>query len=105
MCKVNDIIKARVTNIKEYGAFVRIEDKQVGMIHISEVSDFFVKEIDDFFSVGEEIDVKVLGIESGKYKLSFKQVETNNSAVDPGFGPIRKRLQGWIKDEQENSNN
>ena len=100
MCNINDIIKARVTNIKEYGAFVRLKDKKVGMIHISEVSDNFVQTIDDFFSVGDEIDVMVLGVEDDKFKLSYKAVKTNNTGIEPGFGSLRRNLSKWIEEEK-----
>ena len=72
--KVGDIIKAEVTGIKNYGAFVRYKDS-VGLIHISEFSDDFVKNINSIVNVGDIIDCLVLEIieEEKKLKLSYKK--------------------------------
>ncbi|UNF62668.1 S1 RNA-binding domain-containing protein [Spiroplasma poulsonii] len=56
--KGNKVI-VKITNITPYGAFCRAE-RADGLIHISEVSDYFVKDIKDFFDVGDEIEVEIL---------------------------------------------
>ncbi|WP_424527040.1 S1 RNA-binding domain-containing protein [Spiroplasma endosymbiont of Glossina fuscipes fuscipes] len=67
-------INVKITNITPYGAFCRAE-RADGLIHISEVSDYFVKDIKDFFDVGDEIEVEVLDFDSVRkhLKLSYKK--------------------------------
>ncbi|ALA98163.1 hypothetical protein SKUN_001290 [Spiroplasma kunkelii CR2-3x] len=67
-------INVKITNITPYGAFCRAEIAD-GLIHISEVSDYFVKDIKDFFDVGDEIEVEVLDFDSVRkhLKLSYKK--------------------------------
>ena len=61
--KVNDIIVGRVTGIQPYGAFVTFANGQTGLIHISEISSKFVKNIEDYVKIDDEVRVKVLGYE------------------------------------------
>ncbi|WP_338964973.1 S1 RNA-binding domain-containing protein [Spiroplasma endosymbiont of Sarcophaga carnaria] len=67
-------INVKITNITTYGAFCRAE-KADGLIHISEISDYFVRDIKDFFDVGDEIEVEVLDFDSVRkhLKLSYKK--------------------------------
>ncbi|WFG98955.1 S1 RNA-binding domain-containing protein [Spiroplasma citri] len=71
--KGNKVI-VKITNITPYGAFCRAE-RADGLIHISEVSDYFVKDIKDFFDIGDEIEVEVLDFDSVRkhLKLSYKK--------------------------------
>ena len=57
-----DIVSGIVTGIKDYGAFVQVED-YCGLIHISEFSDGFVKNINEIVTVGEVVSVKILEID------------------------------------------
>ncbi|MBW3058956.1 S1 RNA-binding domain-containing protein [Spiroplasma poulsonii] len=70
--KGNKVI-VKITNITPYGAFCRAE-KADGLIHISEVSNYYVKDIRDFFDVGDEIEVEILDFNSVRkhLKLSYK---------------------------------
>lgn len=67
-------INIKITNITPYGAFCRAE-KADGLIHISEVSDYYVRNIRDFFDIGDEIEVEVLDFDSVRkhLKLSYKK--------------------------------
>ena len=70
------IYDGKVRNIAAYGAFVEINADgkvYVGMVHISEVANTFVKEIKDHLTEGQEVKVKVLAINDGKISLSMKQ--------------------------------
>ncbi len=72
-----------VRSLKEYGAFVEILPGTDGLLHISEVADYRVKNIMDELEEGQEILVKVIGIdERGRIKLSKKdavqEIEKNN---------------------------
>ena len=72
--EVGQIVDGKVTGIVNYGAFVDLGDNTSGMVHISEVAPVYVKEIKDHLAVGQEVKVKILGIdEKGKISLSIKQ--------------------------------
>jgi len=67
------VYKGTVKAIKEYGAFVEILPGKEGLLHISEINHSHVKKVEDFLSVGDVIDVKLLKVEhGGKLRLSRK---------------------------------
>lgn len=70
----DNIIKGKVTKITNFGAFVQLPDGKTGLVHISEVSHEFVKQIEDHISEGDEVAVKVLGVDKdGRISLSIKK--------------------------------
>ena len=78
--KVGSIVDGTVVNITNFGAFVEVEGK-TGLVHISEVSDTFVKDVRDYLKEKDKLKVKVLAIdENGKISLSIKQAEQKRTA-------------------------
>ncbi|MGF7059815.1 Tex family protein [Brassicibacter mesophilus] len=75
--KLDMIMTGTVRNVVDFGAFVDIGVKQDGLVHISELSNKFIKNPMDVVSVGDEVKVKIIGldIERGKISLSIKQVK------------------------------
>lgn len=74
---VGEIYTGVITGITKFGAFVKLDDKTTGLVHISEVADTYVKEITDFLQIGDEVKVKVLTIaDNGKIGLSIKKAQT-----------------------------
>ena len=71
---VGDIVDGKVTGITKFGAFVQIPGNQVGLVHISEVSHGYVKDINDFLKTDDEIKVKIMKMDAGKISLSLKAV-------------------------------
>lgn len=70
------VLTGKVTGITKFGAFVELESGETGLVHISEVADAFVKDINDFVSVGDEVKVRVLNVDdNGKIGLSMKQAK------------------------------
>ncbi|MGI5949247.1 S1 RNA-binding domain-containing protein [Peptoniphilus sp.] len=68
-----DIVEGKVTKLTKFGAFVDLGEGKSGLVHISEVADTFVKDINEYLSEGDEVSVKVLKIdENGKIALSIK---------------------------------
>jgi len=77
--KVGDVYAGRVVAIKDFGAFVEILPGQDGLLHISEISDGFVKNVGDILKVGDEVKVKVISIDDqGRVRLS-KRALTKDS--------------------------
>ncbi len=73
--KLGKVYKGRVTSIKEFGAFIEILPGQDGLCHISELSDEYVRSVNDVCKIGDELEVKVILIdEQGRVKLSRKAV-------------------------------
>ena len=94
------IVKGEITAIKPYGAFVKIGTEYVGLIHISEFSDGFVRSIEDYVSVGDVIDLKVIEVKEDKLSLSFKALHKRKKryhiTLKSGFTPLKKQLTNWI---------
>ena len=110
--KTGDIIDVTITGIQPYGAFASLPDHTSGLIHISEISDKFVRSVESFVHVGEVIRVKVIDIdeESHQAKLSLKAVHTAKrkykrayknqrekiQETPLGFNPLKEKLPEWI---------
>lgn len=75
--EVGAIVEGEVSGITNFGAFVQLPEGKVGLIHISEVSNVYVKDVHDFLKEHDKVKVKVLSIdERGKIGLSIKQLTT-----------------------------
>ena len=73
--KTGEIVEGRVVKIASFGAFVQLEPRINGLVHISEISKNFVADISSFLEVGDTIKVKILNNSDGKLSLSIKQVQ------------------------------
>lgn len=74
--EVGSVVEGKVTGITKFGAFVTLEDGKSGLVHISEVANTFVNDVNDFVKEGQIVKVRVIGIgESGKINLSIKKAE------------------------------
>lgn len=84
MLEVGAIVEGKVTGLTAFGAFVSLPDGKNGMVHISEVSNTFVKEIKDFLKEGQDVKVKVVGISpEGKISLSIKKAMEPEKQASP----------------------
>lgn len=71
---VGDVLEGKVTGLTSFGAFVELGGGRTGMVHISEVSNSYVKDIKECLKEGQEVKVKVLSIsDEGKISLSIKR--------------------------------
>ena len=107
-------IKVYISGIQPYGAFVQLSEECNGLIHISELSDGYVKDIRDFVHIGESIEVKVLKIngQSRQARLSLKGISRNHyryqrmKAADfetsNGFAPLAHHLPIWVREALKN---
>jgi general stress protein 13 len=124
--EIGSILKGKVTSLKPYGAFVALDETHTGLVHISQVSHTFVKDIAQVLTVGQEVDVKVLSIDdaTGKISLSIKETlpapaenperskprershESNrpkysSSKPEGGFNTLEDKLKAWLKQSNE----
>lgn len=111
-----NIIKATVTGIENYGVFVSSDEYYTGLIHISEISNGFVKDINDFVKIGDIISVKILDIDDdeGHLKLSIKNIDYKKirnfkrhkiKETSLGFKTLAYHLPIWINESLENIKN
>lgn len=74
--EVGNIVEGTITGIAKFGAFVELPDKKVGLVHISEVANEYVNDVNDYLKVKDKVKVKVITIdEKGKIALSIKQAQ------------------------------
>ncbi len=105
--KVGNIIKGQVTGIEKYGVFVSVDPWYSGLIHISEISDEYVKNIADYVKVGETIYCQILEVdeENMHLKLSIKNInykannDSNIKETRKGFLPLKENLEIWIAEK------
>jgi len=73
--EVGHVYQGEITGLSKFGAFVSLPEKKSGMVHISEISDNYVNDINDHVKEGQKVKVKVIGIdEKGRINLSMKRV-------------------------------
>jgi len=83
--EIGKIYDAKVVKIMNFGAFVQFLPGQDGLVHVSELSDKYVKEASEVVSEGQEVRVKVIGVDDqGRVKLSMKQVKDTDSPSEEG---------------------
>ncbi|WHY75505.1 S1 domain-containing RNA-binding protein [Neobacillus sp. WH10] len=71
--EVGSKVQGKVTGITNFGAFVELPDGSTGLVHISEVADSYVKDVNDHLKVGDQVEVKVISEKDGKTALSIKK--------------------------------
>lgn len=104
--EVGSVIEGTVTGITNFGAFVELPEGKVGLIHISEVADVYVRDVKDFLKEQDKVKVKVLSVdERGKIGLSIKQLQEkkNTEPAAANNRPMQRRSQG--NDFRRSSNN
>ena len=106
--KEKDIVKVTVTGVQKHGAFVNTENYE-GLIHISEISYGYVKNVNDYLKVGDKIYVEVVEVDddNNHLKLSIKDIDYKKDGArlkrmaetKSGFQPLKDNLDGWINDK------
>ncbi|GAW92236.1 S1 RNA-binding domain-containing protein [Calderihabitans maritimus] len=107
---VGSIVEGVVTGIARFGAFVELPGGITGLVHISEIADAYVKDVNDYLKKEDKVRVKVIEIEEGKIKLSIKQADPNyeerkrrGKGEQPG-GPnlsFEEKLARFLKESDE----
>lgn len=112
--KKGDIVKGTITGIEKYGAFVSLKEYYSGLIHISEISDGFVKDVNDFLKIGDTIFVEILEVDEDacRCKLSIKNINYRQETqpfrkkkieeTPHGFHTLETMLPVWIEENLKN---
>ncbi|NLY11124.1 MAG: RNA-binding protein S1 [Firmicutes bacterium] len=77
---VGSVVEGKVTGITNFGAFVELANGQTGLVHISEVADAYVKDINDYLKQDDTVKVKVINVSDGKIGLSIKQANPKSDS-------------------------
>ena len=98
--KVGSVLTGTVETLQNYGAFIRLPDNLSGLVHVSQISQKRVKAPKDVLKVGDEVNVKVIGVRDGKISLSMKALEeVKEEKVElPKAGNIGTSLGDLFKD-------
>ncbi|PYZ93893.1 RNA-binding protein S1 [Salipaludibacillus keqinensis] len=128
--EVGSIVEGKVTGIKPFGAFVALDEKKQGLVHISHIAHGYVKDINEQLTVGDQVKVKVLSVdeESGKISLSIKETQPKPERTErprpqggaprgggggnkragggqqsqaQGFNTLEDKLKDWLKQSNE----
>ena len=74
--EIGAIQEGKVTGITKFGAFVQLPGGTSGLVHISEIANAYVNDVNDYLKVGDNVKVKILSVnEAGKINLSIKQTQ------------------------------
>jgi small subunit ribosomal protein S1 len=85
--RIGDVVQGRVTKIVAFGAFVEIYEGIEGLVHISELANRHVERPDEVVSVGQQVQVKVIEIDSDRRRLSLSIKRVEGQQVEPMIKP------------------
>ncbi|HCX65765.1 MAG TPA: RNA-binding protein S1 [Eubacteriaceae bacterium] len=94
--EVGQIVEGTVKSITKFGAFVDLGG-EVGLVHISEVADGFVKEVSDYLNINDKIKVKVISIKEGKIGLSIRQAQPKKESTKPKPTPTPTQFKKTVE--------
>ena len=115
---VGSVVEGTVTGITNFGAFVELPTGQTGLVHISEVADVYVNDINEFIKKADKVKVKVLSVDPNgkKIGLSIRQAQEGASATRPAAprgprpaggrgrpmpGSFEDKLKRFMKDSED----
>ena len=104
--KKDEVVRGCVTGIERYGIFINLDEYYNGLVHISEISESYVKNITDYVNVGDTIFVKVVEEDqnNNQVKLSIKDIDYKKDGhklikiqeTPSGFNNLKVYLSKWI---------
>jgi len=108
------IVDGVVANITKFGAFVQLSEGKTGLVHISEIADTYIKDINSYLKEKQSVKVKILNIDKdGKINLSIKQAQEVKKSTRPveidwqqefrksQGGSFEDRLSKFMKESEE----
>lgn len=99
---IGDVLTGTVEHIAPYGAFIRLENGQKAMIHISELSHNFVKKVEDVLELSQQITAKVIKIDDkGRIDLSVKALQMKEQRPVRREEDFEKKLTSFMKQSDE----
>jgi S1 RNA binding domain protein len=110
--EIGSEIEGKVTGITNFGAFIELPEGKIGLVHISQISDAYVTDINKHLKIGDIVKVKVLGVaKENKYDLSIKQVgkpawqvkkkRPREEKEKPELGSFEQKITHFLKQSEE----
>lgn len=105
--KVGDIVTGEVISTKPFGAFIKLESGETGLIHISQISTKYVEKVEDELAVGSSVKAKVLSIDSaGKISLSIRALSAKSGRRGGGgskksASDFEDMMKKWLRSSEE----
>ena len=107
--KEGAVVQGEVITTKPFGAFVKLESGETGLVHISQISTKYVEKVEDELQVGAKVKAKVLSIDpSGKISLSIKALQADRPRDRRGGRSGRSSstdfedmMKKWMKSSEE----
>ena len=111
-----NVVEGKVVGIKPYGVFISLDEETMGLLHISEISDGYVDDINKYVKVGDTLQTKILDIDydENRAKLSLKALKKRSRykkhkcslsdekiEVEKEFFAIKVRMQDFVEDAKE----
>ncbi len=104
---VGSVVEGVVSKITHFGAFIKLADGTVGLLHISQIADSFVKDVSDFLKEGQNVSVRVLGFDDkGRPDFSMKSLKMPAGQEKKRSDPMRNmafedKLSRFLKESEE----
>lgn len=99
---VGSKLEGKVTGITNFGAFVELPGGITGLVHISEIADSYVKDVNEYLKINDMVTVKVINVEkSGKIGLSIKQAVDRPSHRGGSVKSFEDKLNRFLKDSED----
>ena len=105
VCEVGSVVDGVVSGIAKFGAFVDLPDGRRGLVHISQISEGFVKEVRDCLEVGQKVKVYIMSCEGEKIRLSIKEASKKlgiQQVSDKSLGDVSAGTKSFEKDKKLN---
>ncbi len=97
--EVGQIVEGVVSGITSFGAFLDLPGGQSGMVHISEIADTYVKDINNYLKVDEKVKVKVLSIDDkGRISLSIREAKKDKENFEQNLAKFMKESEDRLSD-------
>lgn len=105
--RVGNVVEGVVTGIENYGIFVKLSNEYYGLIHVSQIINGFVKNTNEYATIGEKIFVEILEVNENEKKciLSIKDINYRKNSDEKiiesvrGFSPLKQHLPIWIEEK------
>lgn len=111
--QIGDVVEALITGIQPYGAFVLLPDYTQGLLHISEISDGYVNNIESFVNLNKRIRLKIIDYDPQTHqaRVSLKAIASRRKkesyyygSLPPmkiGFNSVKNEMQKWLEKAKE----
>ncbi|WKV07850.1 S1 domain-containing RNA-binding protein [Thermoanaerobacterium sp. CMT5567-10] len=113
--QVGEVVEGTVLNITDFGAFVQLPEGKTGLVHISEVANTYVKDINEFLKENDKVKVKILSMDKGgRISLSIKKalpkpkpIKSNKGYENESYSnrnnniSFEERISKFLKDSDE----